>query len=188
MIHLVIGNQGSTKTLFMVKIAYEYHLNGYKIFSNVHLNFPYTKLNYDDIINCRLQGDKGEKAMVLIDELHLLLPSRNSMCKRSRLIVNSFLSQARKRGLEIWGSTQRIRKCDISFREETDMLYTCEKFAYINNEWEQVFHNQDLKKSVPITSKISVTQTYDGQTLEFSFLANDYFDLYDTTQIIEITE
>ena len=138
MIHLVIGKQGSGKTLFLVKKAYEYYKAGFTIYSNVHLNFPYKKLNYKDIINCKL--DNG---VVILDEVHLLLPARNSMSTRNREICDSFLSMVRKKKLIIYGTTQTERKVDIRFREEKDFFYMCRKFAFVKKKWEEVLHNQD---------------------------------------------
>jgi len=181
MIHLILGKQGSGKTLYLVMKAYEYYKAGYTIYSNVALKFPYKKLNYQDIIDCKL-----EKAVVIIDEVHLLLPARNSMAKTSRLICDSFLSMVRKKGLIIYGTTQTLRKVDIRFREERDYLYICNKFAYINNKWVEILHNQNLNRNIPIMIKLDVTEMFSSNTISINFMGNEYFSKYDTRQIIKV--
>lgn len=104
MIHLIIGRQGSGKTLFLVKKAYQFHLEGKTIYSNIHLNFPYKQLNYNDIIDCNL-----EDGVVLLDEIHLILNSRSAMSRINNQITTSFMSMVRKKGLEVYGTTQSLR-------------------------------------------------------------------------------
>lgn len=181
MIHVVIGRQGSGKTLFLVSKAYEYYKKGKTVYSNVALNFPYRKLNYDDIVNCRL-GD----GVVIIDEIHLLLPSRNSMSTRSRIICDNFLSQIRKRGLSLYCTSQYERKIDCRIRDEKDYLYFCSKYAYERGVWSEVMHNQDLPKKTPIIIKLEATEIFSGHTIELSFKGNDYFNLYNTKEIIKV--
>ena len=87
MISLVIGRQGSGKTLFLVKKAYDYYLEGKTIYSNIKLNFPFKPISLRDIIDCKLRN-----AVVILDEVHLLLSARNSLSRQNRLICDGFLS------------------------------------------------------------------------------------------------
>ena len=64
MIHLIEGRQGTGKTLYMVKKAQEFSNEGMTVYSNVHLNCKYKKLNYQDIVDCKL-----ENGIVIIDEI-----------------------------------------------------------------------------------------------------------------------
>ncbi len=64
MIHLILGRQGSGKTLFLVKRAWDIFNGGGDIYSKVHLNFPYSKLKYEAIIDCKLNH-----GMVLLAEI-----------------------------------------------------------------------------------------------------------------------
>lgn len=179
MIHLILGRQGSGKTLFIVKKAYDAYKAGKIIYSNVHLKFPYKKLNYKDVINCRL-----ENAVVILDEIHQLLPARNSTSRRNREICDSFLSMVRKKGLEIYGTTQTPRKVDIRFREEADYWYMCRKFAFIKGNFIEIISNDNLNPKIPIIVRLDVQEMITGNTINISFTGNSYFDLYDTTQVI----
>jgi len=181
MITLVIGRQGSGKTLFLVKKAYEYYKQGKTIYSNIKLNFPFKQVDYNDIIDCRLKN-----AVVVLDEVHLLLSSRNFMSKRSRLIVDGFLSMVRKMNLIVIASTQTERKVDVRFREEKDFLVICNKYAYINNMWEEVIHNQNMDQNIPLMIKLDIREEFSLKYITMSFIGNDYFDLYDTSEVVKI--
>lgn len=183
-IHLILGYQGSGKTLYMVKIAYEYYKKGYKIYSNIHLTgIPYELITINDVIEC-----KYHDALVLIDEIHILLPSRNSMSKNSRKICDGFLSMVRKAKLEVYGSTQTMRKVDIRFREEADYLYYCTKYAFLYGKWDLVQHSQDLNKDIPIMINLNVIDAISNNSVDLKFYGNPLFKLFDTRQIVKIKE
>lgn len=181
MIHLVIGRQGSGKTLLIVMLAHKASRDGKNIYSNVDLKFDYSPLDYKDIVECNIKN-----GAVLLDEIHQLLSARKSMSKQNTEICDNFLSMVRKQGLEIYGTTQTLRKVDVRFREEADYIYVCEKFAYIDRQWVKWLHNENLNPSIPIMIKVEVTETWTGNKLEFSFRGNNYFKLFDTTQIIKV--
>lgn len=181
MITLIIGRQGSGKTLFLVKKAYEYYLEGKTIYSNIKLNFPFKQIDYDDIVNCRLKN-----SVVILDEIHLLLSARNSMSKMSRLICDGFLSMVRKMGLTILASTQTERKVDVRFREEKDFLIACNKYVYTNKKWTEVLHSQNLNKKIPIMICMDIREEFSMKWITMSFLGNKFFDLYDTTEVVKV--
>src|SRR3990172_9831934 len=178
MIHLIIGRQGSGKTLLMVKQAYEGFKSGKVIYSNVALHFPYIKISINDIIECKLNN-----AIVIIDEIHLLLPARNSMAKKSRLICDGFLSMVRKKGLEVYGSTQTLRKVDIRFREESDFNYLCRKFIFKNKIFSECYDDKEISKNTAIIINLDIEETLTGAMINRHFIGNDYFKLFNTKQI-----
>jgi len=182
-INIILGRQGSGKTLFLIKKAWEYYKQGRTVYSNVHLTFPYKKLDYNDIINCKL-----ESGIVIIDEIHLLLSARNSMSKRSRVITDNFISQLRKRDISLFCTSQTLRKIDVKIRDECDFLYYCDKFAYINNTWVNVMHNQNLNKNIKIMITLEVQEMFSMNTTKIFFIGNEYFNKYDTSQIIKIED
>ena len=181
MITLVIGRQGSGKTLFLVKKAYDYYLEGKTIYSNIKLNFPFKPISLRDIIDCRLTN-----AVVILDEIHLLLSARNSLSKQNRLICDGFLSMVRKMGLKVIASTQTERKVDVRFREEKDFLYACNKYAYINDIWVEVLQSENLDKKIPIMIHLDIREEFSMNWIAMSFIGNFYFDLFDTTEVVRI--
>lgn len=181
MIHLILGQQGSGKTIFMVMKAYENYKKGKNIYSNLKLNFKNIVLDYNDIVDCKL-----ENGCVFIDEIHLLLSARNSMSKTSRKICDSFLSMVRKKNLDVYGTTQTMRKVDIRFREEADYIYVCERYYLRNRHWIKVLHNQNLDYETPVMIKVECTESFSGKQVQFHFLANKLYKLYDTFEIVKV--
>lgn len=181
MIHLIVGRQGSGKTLFLVERAYDAFKKGLTVYSNVHLNFPYTKLDYNDIVECKLK-----EGIVIIDEIHQLLPSRNSTSKRSREICDGFLSMVRKKRLEVYGSTQTTRKVDIRFREERDFLYICTKYYHDHGTFKEALLNYNYPTDVKIMIKLDVLEEFSQNVKTFAFIGNRFFDMFDTNQIIQV--
>jgi hypothetical protein len=173
--------QGSGKTLYLVKKAYESYLKGKIVYSNVNLHFPFKQLDYNDIVECNL-----ENAIVIIDEGHQLLPSRKSLSAINISIVDGFLSMVRKKGLELYFSTQTERKIDVRVREESDYKYLCEKWAFIKGKWSHVTESEDLDISIPIIISVMIYQSFSGAIIQTSFSGNPYFRLFDTKQIIKV--
>lgn len=181
MIELILGNQGSGKTLFLVERAYHHYKMGKTIYSNVHLNFPYKQLDYNKIINCELKD-----GVIILDEGHLLLSNRRSMSSHSIKITDSFIGQCRKQNLILMISTQRPRKIDVKIREEADRIYTCERWVCINGAFSKIEHNQNFSKKTTVMIKVHILSTYDNKEGEYYFVGNKYFDMYDTFQIIKV--
>lgn len=181
MMILLVGRQGSGKTLLMVKMAYDYWKEGKTIYSNVKLNFPFKQIDYNDIVNCKLKN-----AVVLLDEVHQLLPSRNSMSKINRTIVDGFLSMIRKQNLIVIGTTQLEMKVDVRFREEKDFIYECFKYAYLDGRWENVIHSQNFDKNTPVLIRVEAEENYSGVRIRFNLFANAFYHLYDTNEIIQV--
>ena len=181
MIHLVLGRQGSGKTLFLVKKAYEYWKKGYKVYSNIALKFPYTPINLQDIVDCKL-----ENGIVIWDEIHVNLPARRSMSKKSIAICDGFLSMIRKKKLEVYGTTQTPYKVDVRFRDEKDYVYLAEKWIYTEGSWQK--DNKDFDKDTPVMIKLKIQDLFNGAEIEYNFLANSYYDMYDTEEIVKIED
>jgi len=184
-INLIIGLQGSGKTLFMIKEAHNLFKKGYKIVSNVALTFKYEPIDYNKIVNCEY-----EHCVILIDELHRLLPSRRSLSKTSVAIVDGFLSMCRKKDIIILGTTQLEYKVDCRYRDEAINWYRCTRYAYINKQWIQIMHNQKLDKNIIIGIEVLEINTYEtNEKRKYSiqkFIGNKWFNFYDTHEIIKI--
>jgi len=181
-IFLVVGRQGSGKTLLCAALLHDYYKKGYKVYANISLNFKYNRLNYSDIINCKLKN-----AVVYMDEAHLILPARSSMKSSSKTIVDNFISMSSKQGLICIFSTQFPQKIDCRISQlETDYNVLCEKFVYINGEWQQTTKDAHELRSTPTIIQVSIEQVYDGKINKFRLHANKYYNLYNRYEIINI--
>ena len=181
MIHLILGRQGSGKTLFLARIAHEASTRGKDIRSNVAFKFNYKELDYVDIIECRLRD-----CYVMLDEVHLLLPARLSLRRVNIEICDHFLSMARKQNTEIFGTTQTMRKVDIRFREEADYIYYCTKYAYYQSSWHEILHNLPMPATIPIMIEVLREETFSGTIKTLRFIGNPLYTLYDTYQIVKV--
>ncbi len=181
MIYLVVGRQGSGKTLYMVYRAYQHYKEGLEVYSNIHLNFPYKKLDYNKIVNCEYKD-----AVIIIDEAQLLLSARRSMSKVSIAICDGFLSMARKNNLKIYLSTQYPFKVDIRIREEKDYIFFCERWAFLSNSWVKILSPDPMPFNVQIMIKLRIQDSFSQNMVEDWIFANPVYPLYDTKQVVKI--
>jgi hypothetical protein len=92
----------------------------------------------------------------------------------------------RKRNLKLFCTTQTVRKPDIKLKEESDVFFYCRRKAFINGKWEFCKHNLEYDRKVPISVSITAEDQNTGERVETEFLANPYFNLYDSRQIIKV--
>lgn len=179
MIVLYTGRRGSGKTLTMVKDAYKLKLTGYKIYSNIELDFA-EFLENEEIIN--IQKTNIEDAVLIIDEIQLLLDSRRS-ARKGNLDFSYFIQQIRKRRIIILSTTQFSGTVDLRLRQHVDivarpkydkLLNVCE-VSYIDMTAmnDNLFIN-DMDFQIPI-----ITIVYDAELI---------FPLYDTNRIQKLKE
>lgn len=180
MLWLSIGNQGSGKTVFLVSEAKKDYDKGIQIYSNIHLKFPYKRLNYKDIIEC-----KYNNCTIVLDEIHLLLGSRASMSKKNNIITSAFCSQLRKNNIRLLGSTQRIGKVDRRIRDELTFLVECDRYVYQDNTLKyKAYDDGTTTRNTPTVIKAKVTDINTLKTVNVYFYANEYFKMYDTREIV----
>ena len=180
MIILVFGSQGSGKTLFLVKESLSAYHRGETVYSNFNLKIPHKILHFDDIINTRL-----ERCTCIIDEAHIWggLNARQSMSKRNIEITNNFVSQCRKKDVLLLCSTQLPRNLDVKLRENASYYIFCSKKVWKGNSWVEAIEGCDYEKS-PIVITLEVLHLATEKCVTVRFSGNEFFGLYDTTEII----
>lgn len=133
------GNVRQGKTYSAVLELYQLHLQGYTIYNNTHLSFPYKILTLDyllDIVEKDLNVE--DNSVFFIDEISVWLDSRSSMSKRNK-IFSYMLQQSGKLGVNtdygliILFTEQYPDMVDKRLRHFTDKGVECEKFE-MNNE------------------------------------------------------
>lgn len=129
------GNVRQGKTLSAVKELKTYYDNGYNIYSNTWLNFPFKPLTIDyllDIVEKDL--DVEDNSVFFIDEFHIYCDSRISGSKRNR-IISYFLLQTGKLGkntdygLILLFTSQFPDQIDKRLRHLIDIAIQCEKYV-----------------------------------------------------------
>ena len=178
---LIIGKQGSGKTLMSTKLALDPYDadNSIRIFSNYELfdaDFTYITFNTalevnKDKLDILAQLDKDpdffNNSIMLIDEIHLYLDAYDFMRNNNRKL-QTFFSQLRKRNILLIGTTQYIMNVDIRIRR-------------------QCMNVLEMKKVKAPVFQVD-THDIDGYYTEFisSYFIDlsDYYDRYDTCELI----
>lgn len=170
------GDLGSGKTLSMVKMLHTLWERGYTIHTNVGVSFPHKPLEIDYMIDI-VEGNATieDKSVFAIDEMAVYMDSRN--LTKTNKIISYLLLQTRKlnsqeTGLYFLYTTQFPRLIDVRLWLVTAIKIVCTKnqfgeYTIINETW--------------IIDRIQSSNVFYE-----SFVANFYFQYYDTKQIIKI--
>lgn len=186
MILITLGQQGSGKTLFLVREGYKGFQRGMKIYSNFKLGFPHTLLDFKDIVESNLQN-----AIVILDEAHLWgLNSRDAMSKKNKLITSQFLVQCRKQGVLLYVCSQYLRQLDVRVRENADYILFCKKYLFDkdNNKVCEAVQSRNYRRDVPIIIEVEWNDIGQDKTAYQYFFGNELYTLYDTREVIHIQD
>jgi len=170
MIIAMTGSMGSGKTILASMFAYDYFTKGSEVYANYGLTFKHKPLRMQDITNCDFDFSN---ALLVIDEIHLFMDSRQSGTKKNR-IISYFITQSRKRNIVLIYTTQQSHQIDKRLRSNTDYFIKCENLS-----------PKDAKKDIFIKWTIN---DMEGHKKVFIMKADPYFELYDTHQMIDFTE
>ena len=163
-INAVVGDFGSGKTLFLTYLASAYQ-GKRKVFANFTLfGLDYVPMAIEDVAKF---PDEVRDGIILWDEGHIGL-SAYSFFKKDTQNAVVFLSQVRKRNLIVFWSTQIFKKGVVGLRDHSRYMFTCEALE------------------PPGCSRIRVFDSYqeDQFVNEFVFDGRQFFDKYDTNEII----
>lgn len=165
-----IGSMGSGKTLTMVKYAFTYHKSGYKVYSNIKLRFPYDEYSLQGLLDLTENNKDLKKSVLLLDEAHIFIDSRNSVSKKNK-IISYFLLQTRKKGCHLFYTTQRFHQIDKRLRDNTDILIKC--------------YTKTTKKGEKYT--LNIINTFKDDCLvtkKYLYESKKYYKLYDTYEVV----
>ena len=125
-----VGKMGSGKTLSMVRETLRYYAEGYKIYSNFHINIPYTPIDFNELMAMAESQEDFGNVVLLLDEVHIILDSRSSMSKKSK-VISFWLNQTRKMGVKLFYTTQYLHQIDKRLRSGTDIIVLCDGMKYV---------------------------------------------------------
>jgi len=172
MIAIYVGDMGSGKTLSAIKEAYNYYLKGFKVLSNMHLNFPHEKITSNDIIKFHKNKASLYNCVVLIDEIHIFMDSRRAVGKKN-VMGTYFITQTRKLKVKLLGTTQHRHQVDKRLRDNTQIFVDCE-----SKELPLEFKKNE--KLLIVINHVNTRKKY----AKISFIGNKYYHLYDTEETI----
>lgn len=188
-----IGQRGSGKTLSMTIELYKKYKQGYKIYSNYHLNFPHTAITVDDLIAFAESGMYFGNSIFAIDEIHIWFDSRCSGKKRN-IIFSYFLNQSSKNDIDIYYTSQFSRQVEIRMRLNTEIVVesVARVVVYQTPTSKPVILENyrpkpnDYKALSYITNFITkFSDTGQDKVTKRMYKGNKYFNLYDTKQVIK---
>lgn len=160
----IVGTLGAGKTLTLTYYASRDFCDNKKIYANYKLNFKYSKVtSMDQIVKMTAGSFFG-------DELWYWLDSRTSQSIKNRAIAD-IIRVSRKRGYDIYYTTQHLNQIDKRVRQITDYIA----------------HPQ-LSKDNSVC-KVTVMHVTSGTIVDrFRFLTAPVFKMYDTNEEVEDVE
>ena len=172
--------------------AYKKYLQGYKIYSNYHLNFPYTPYTIDDLIMFAESGMYFGNTIFLIDEAHIYFDSYQK--GKRAMIFSYFLNQSSKNDIDVYLSTQFARQIFIRIRLNTEIVVecNCKVVLWKTKDSKPVILENYRKKPHDYHTEvyaynkiIKFSDTGIDKFTKRMYKANKYFSLYDTKQVIK---
>jgi hypothetical protein len=125
------GGIGQGKTLVMTALLVQESAElGKPLYANYTLrNRPFERVDIAWLVEAQRsarQFDKGRGAAIGLDEVHVLLDSRNSQRSIQKL-VSYFILQTGKEGINLYYTTQDFGQVEKRLRQRTDIAITVEK-------------------------------------------------------------
>jgi len=178
MIIAIVGPIGSGKTLSMTRYAYKEYIkfkeqianNELQLITNYHLiNIPHKIIKTNELFEMK---ETLRNARLFIDEMHIFMDSRSSQNKTVKKLTQ-FILQTRHLGVHLYFTSQDIGQVDIRLRRQIDMLVYCTQTKY--DGW--------FKQRI-----IDYRDVMDIQSNEIVFNGKPYYGLYDTLELVDITD
>jgi len=186
MITVVEGRPGMGKSVWLVSEVLRWLRRGYTVYTNIIINDEKLLTKYqgklfyieslEDIIELR-------EGKIVLDEVQTYLNSRN--WDKLDIRFQLLLQQHRKRGLDIIGATQSIKRADVVFRELVQVFYRIKKIISFKLPFSELafgfFYLREYDPDDMESQGKKSNQEAMGWPLPF--LADPYtFEIYDTTQ------
>lgn len=173
MIVLYKGARGKGKTLTMVKDAYQYYLNGFRILANFKIKFG-EYISKEELLNLNKESELVNCVLV-IDELQLYIDSRNFGNKGNK-DFSYFIQQIRKRNIHILATTQYVNTVELRFRQHIDIV------CYPNFDKDRLLcrcYYFDISLLEDDLEEVKITPVM------VVFNAKQIFPLYDTNEMLK---
>jgi len=188
MITVIEGRPGTGKTVFLVYKILNYLRLGQTVYTNIdiatdHLSdYELERLHHidslEDIINLR-------EGKIVLDEVQTYLNSRN--WDKLDIRFQLLLQQHRKRGLDIIGATQSVKRADVVFRELVHYFFSVKKVFTIKL-FGSIYGLFTLRQYDPDTIEKDRDQYKAVGWPRFIVAHPHVFRVYDTTQEIKIDD
>jgi len=176
MIICFIGTVGSGKTLGMTREAHNYFRRGHTVYTNYGVTFPHVTLDSKRFQKMIEEREELQNCVICLDEVHVWIDSRTSMKKRQRMMTY-FILQTRKRNVRLLVTTQHFDQIDKRLRNSVDILVFCKN---LSNKSSLVVND-----GYTVLEQVSMEQYGLNPPLRQVYIANRYYQLFDTSEIID---
>ena len=168
----IVGDMGSGKTLLMTALLLNDSKEKKGIFTNYNVKFPRKLLDIHEVENL-FTIDLKSKISFGIDEMHIFMDSRSASKNR---VISYWILQTRKRGIDLYYTTQYFHQIDRRLRNATLYKIECNNYG-------------DEKSPNLMFSVFKRVEMNDDEiwTPIKDFIIADihkYFKFYDTTELI----
>jgi len=183
MITVVCGRPGTGKTVYLVGRIMNFLSAHIPVYTNIEIKLSKNdkRRQYLHIINGLDDIIKVRHGKVVLDEVQTYLNSRNwdSLDTKFQLL----LQQHRKRGLDILGATQSIKRADVVFRELVQVFLKIYKIISFKFPFSKYAIGLFLLREYDPDSIESSTGKFEALGLPWIYVVDPYtFAIYDTTQ------
>jgi len=186
-ITVVVGRPGQGKSVWLVAQIRKWCRRGKKVYTNVEIkdqkfiNKYYDRLFYIESLEDLITVREGK---IVLDEVQTYLNSRN--WDKLDIRFQLLLQQHRKRGLDIIGATQSIKRADVVFRELVQFYFRIGKILSFRIPYTKLAYGWFYLNEYDPDEMESTGATKVENRLRWFpeiFWADDVvFSLYDTTQ------
>lgn len=163
---------GSGKTLSLVREAKRYYEKGYKVFSNITLKFPHTRISRSELLDYAKRKDSFKNSFFLIDEFAVFVGDSRRSASTRNIAISYFIVMTRKLNIILGLTSQTWNMVEKRVRQNTDIFIACKSFKL--NDGTVLIRN-DYEAS-------------NGKKRTEYFKGNKYFELYDTYEIVDFNE
>lgn len=172
---------GSGKTIYAVRCCIKDYLNGQKIISNTPLfNIEYEDFDIDKFLSNEAEYRKSlSQATILLDEITVYMDCRLSSSKQN-LLMGYLVLQSRKRGLNIYYTTQNLDLVDFKrLVKYTNIIVYAQKI-YVKNPDNKLEDLDDYRHYTIVDMR---KRRHNITKLDIPI--KRYFKYYDTDYIVE---
>jgi hypothetical protein len=165
---LILADRGEGKTLLATGLAYMYHtVDHLSIVTNYTLyNIPYRKMGFKTLLK---HMDTLSDCLLILDEVHTMSDAYEFFTKSVKKLT-TFVTQLRKRHITLIIITQRNNFIAKRLRQMVNYVMECSRTDVVGVVDVKVF---DL--SLPQSQSF---------VKEFVFDGRQFFDYYDTNEVI----
>jgi len=186
MITVVEGRPGMGKSVWLTAQVMRYLNRGFTVYTNIAIrDIEYARKYQDKLFYIESLDDiiKLREGKIVLDEVQTYLNSRN--WDKLDIRFQLLLQQHRKRGLDIIGATQSIKRADVVFRELVQVFWRIRKMVSFRIPFTKMafgfFYMREFDPDSIETSGDKSKQKSLGWP-RFFMADPSLFAIYDTTQ------